>query len=85
MASAQGDRCEVQRARRADRWQINGVASLAGDESAARIRGLVASSCRSLRVCCLPELGRFMFEMLAILPVDELAPRFYFPLELLVA
>ena len=26
-----------------------------------------------------------MFEILAILPVDELAPRFYFPLELLVA
>ena len=39
-----------------------------------------------LEVICLTlPLVEFMFEILAILPVDELAPRFCFPLELLVA
>ena len=39
-----------------------------------------------LEVMCLTlPLVEFMFDKFVILPVEELAPRFYFPFELLVA
>ena len=36
-------------------------------------------------MCFTLPLVEFMFDKLVILPVDELAPRFYFPFELFVA